>query len=328
MKHHFRDLLDRSGNYWTMVPNRERYRYRIEDVLRGSKEVTVVTISKDDEEWDTIHSLPNLEELTLHEPSKAQLEALSRLWNLKRLRITHARPKNIEFIRSMVNLEELVLEYVSGFSDLSPLSELPKLTSVHLENLRRVSDFGGLSGLKCLRYLKIDGTFDWKQPIADFEFLHGLPNLEVLALGSVIIKAPYPALLPVLTLQHLKKISVSWTMLEAEEYALLEVGMPHVDGAVRGPYTRFARSTVRLPNTDVRAHLPDDVIRQNHPEVTIYYNGERHIKNPDDTWLEFTGKRAGKTKVGSPKEKEKCSAYAEKYEQMKDRAKQVIAKSA
>lgn len=173
--------------------------------------------------------------------------------------------------------------------------------------------------------MNIDGTLDWKQPISNFEFLRGLPNLEIFSLGQVINKSPYPALLPALSLKKLKKFSVTWTMLEAEEYALLEIGMPQVEGAVRGPFTSFAYSTIQLSNNDVRAHLPDEEIKKNHPEVNIYYNGERHIDDPNDTWLEFTGKKAGKTKVGSPKEKEKCEAYAAKYELMKEKAKQVIA---
>lgn len=325
MKHHFGDHLDRDGDYWTIVPNRVRYNYCIEDIPVGSKEITIVTIFKEDKNWEKIYSLPNLEELTLHEPSKEQLEGISRLWRLKRLRVTHARPKNIEFLNTLVNLEELVLEYVSGFSDLSPLQNLPKLKSIHFENLRRVCDFKGLSGLNSLRYLNIDGTLDWKQPILNFKFLSSLPNLEIFSLGQVINKASYPALLPALSLKKLKKFKVSWTMLEAEEYALLEVGIPHVEGAIRGPYTSFAYSTIQLSTDDVRAHLSDEVIRENHPEVNIHYNGERHIDNPDDTWIEFTGKKAGKTKVGSPKEKEKCKAYAAKYEQMKERARQTIA---
>ncbi len=98
MKHHFGDHLDRNGDYWTIVPNRERYLYGIGDIPSDSKEITIVTITKEDEKWETIFSLPNLEELTLHEPSKEQLEGISKLRGLKRLRITHARPKNIEFI--------------------------------------------------------------------------------------------------------------------------------------------------------------------------------------------------------------------------------------
>lgn len=160
MKHHFGDFLDREGDYWTVVPNRERYAYRIGSVPAGDEQVTIATISSDDSLWRNVFTFPNLEELTLHSPTHEQLQAITKLSGLKRLRITHARPREITFISPLSQIEELVLEYVSGFSDLSPLRSLPKLKSLHLENLRRVTDFRGLSGLACLRYLGIDGTLD------------------------------------------------------------------------------------------------------------------------------------------------------------------------
>ena len=151
MRHHFGDLLDRDGGYWTVIPNRERYAYRIGDVPAGSSEVTIVTIGKEDENWSRALTLPNLEELTLHEPTPEQLLAVGALRSVKRLRITHARPRTIDFIGSMSEVEELVLEYVSGFSDLAPLGSLKRLRALHIENLRRVSDFGGLSGARNLK---------------------------------------------------------------------------------------------------------------------------------------------------------------------------------
>lgn len=165
MKHHFSDSLDREGDYWTVVPNQERYAYRIGDTPVGSEQIKIATIGSADESWRNVFTFPALEELTLHEPSHEQLLAISELSILKRLRITHARPKAIDFISSLPDLEELVLEYVSGFSDLAPLRSLTKLRSLHLENLRRVHDFSGLSGISSLKYLSIDGTLDWKQPI-------------------------------------------------------------------------------------------------------------------------------------------------------------------
>ena len=91
MRHHFGDFLDREGGYWTTIPNVERYAYRIGDVPSGSKEVTIVTIGKEDENWARALTLPNLEELTLHEPTPEQLGAIGGPHSLKRLRITHAR---------------------------------------------------------------------------------------------------------------------------------------------------------------------------------------------------------------------------------------------
>jgi len=287
MKHHFGDFLDREGDYWTVVPNRERYAYRIDSVPAGDEQVAIATIGSDDSLWRNVFTFPNLEELTLHSPSQEQLAAIAELSKLKRLRITHARPKEITFISPLSKIEELVLEYVSGFSDLSPLRSLPRLKSLHIENLRRVHDFGGLSGIECLRYLRIDGTLDWKQPITDFEFLRGLPNLEVLSFGQIINKTPYPALLPALALRELKRLKLTWNMLAAEEYALLEVGLNDVEGADWGPFTRFEYS-------------------------------------PGDEWFEFTGKGAGRAKCGHAKAEHKCVQYTVKYEKMKAEAESII----
>lgn len=327
MKHHFGDLLDRDGDYWTVVPNRERYAYPIGDVQHGSKETTIVTIGGNDELWERVFTLPNLEELTLHEPTKLQLEAASSLKSLKRLRITHARPTDLNFITSLIDIEELILEYVSGFSDLSPLKSLKKLRSLHLENLRRVSNFGGLVGIESLKYLRIDGTFDWKQPIDNFEFLKGLPNLEVLSFGQIINKSPYPAMLHVTGLKKLKRIKLVWNMLAAEEYAFMEIALPNVEGADWGPFRRRAYSSLPIPQNDIRAHLPEDVVKRNHPEITINYKGERSINDPESEWYEFTGKKAGRAKCNSASSQEKCDEYERKYHHMKDEARRIISKS-
>lgn len=324
MRHHFGDSLDREGDYWTTIPNRERYAYLIGDVPAGSPDVTIVTIGKEDENWSRALTLPNLEELTLHEPTPEQIQAIGGLHSLKRLRITHARPRTIEFLKSMSGVEELVLEYVSGFGDLSPLQGLKRLRSLHIENLRRVSSFSGLSGIESLRYLAIHGTLDWKQPIAEFEFLAGLPGLEVMALWQIICQKAYPALLPAIGLRSLKKLKLHGSYLAAEEYALLEAGLPGVEGAAWGPFRTIAYSQINLPASDIRAQLPPEVIRANHPEVTICYDGRREIDDPDTRWFEFTGKGAGRVKCGSPKAEQRCAEYAQTYEAMKQAAKKLI----
>lgn len=324
MRHHFGDSLDRDGDYWTLVPNRERYAYRIADVPAGSREILIVTIGKTDENLARALTLPNLEELTLHEPTPEQLLAIGSLRSVKRLRVTHARPKTLDFIGAMSGLEEVVLEYVSGFSDLSPLSGLKKLRALHIENLRRVSDFSGLAGATTLRYLAIHGTFDWEQPIDGFEFLRGLPQLEVLALWQVKCRAPYPALLPATALSRLKRLRVHGSYLATEEFALLEEGLNGVEGATWGPYRTVARSQLQLPHHDVRAHLPLETLRTHHPDVRVHYDGKRFIDDPDSRWFEFTGRGAGRVKCSSPHAEAKCRELAQRYAEMKQEARALI----
>jgi hypothetical protein len=230
MKHHFGDFLDRTGDYWTIVPNRERYAYAAEVDIDDKEAVKILTISKSHDHWKQVFDCPNLEELTLHDPSKEEVQAIRKLTQLKRLRVTFFRATDIEFIGDLHNLEEIILEYVSGFSDLSPLLRLTKLKSLHLENLRRVSSFDGLRGLNSLRYLHIDGTLDWNQPVENFEFVKGLPNLEVFSLGFVINKTEYPAFLPLLHLKKLKKIKIVRDTFKSNEFAFLQVALPHVEG--------------------------------------------------------------------------------------------------
>src|ERR1700744_4152900 len=150
MKHHFADLLDRSDDYWTIVPNMERYAYTAKAELPDKSLVRILTISKTHDHWRQAFDCPNLEELTLNDPSKEQLSAMSHFRAIRRLRISYLRTPTIDFIAHCPNVEGLGLEYVSGFSDLSPVRELKRLKSLHLENLRGGSSFAGLRGMKSL----------------------------------------------------------------------------------------------------------------------------------------------------------------------------------
>ncbi|EMN82823.1 hypothetical protein LEP1GSC106_1417 [Leptospira interrogans serovar Grippotyphosa str. UI 12764] len=179
MKHHFGDLLDRTYGHWTIVPNVERHQYHQDDWAQVQSSVSIATIYGNDLNWKKIGSLSKLEELTLHQPNKEQLDFISTLWRLKRLRITHARPKTIDFISRLQNVEELVLEYVSGFESVEPIGELKNLKALHIENVRKVTDFSGLGRTQELRYLSIYGTLDWAQPIESFDFLSELKKFRI-----------------------------------------------------------------------------------------------------------------------------------------------------
>jgi len=327
MKHHLGDLLDRKGGHWTTLPNAERHAYRIGDVPAGSEKVTTITLGKSDMNWMRVLTLPNLKELTLHEPTMEQIGELGKLQSVTRLRITHAQPRTIEFIASLGAVEELVLEYVSGFNDLSPLRDLKHLRALHLENLRRVSNFRGLSGIESLRYLAIYGTLDWKQPIEDYEFLGGLPSLEVLAFWEIVTKKTYPAMLPALSLKHMKKLRLPRGYLPVEEYALLEEGLTGVDGANWEPYKTHADRWIELDPCDIRAHLPLNVIQTKYPEVMVDYEGNRTIADESSLWFEFIGKGDRRVKCGSAKSEAKSRAYTERYHEMKRAARVLIDRS-
>lgn len=319
MKHHFGDFLDRKSGHWSMVANADRYIYRIGDFEAAQKSVSIVTLSKKDENWELIATLPNLVELTLHEPSKEQLEFVSTLWRLKKLRITHARPKSIDFLARLQALEELVLEYVSGFDDIAPVGALKNLRSLHIENLRRVSDFSGLSGASSLKYLCIDGTFDWRQPIDSFDFLGALDSLEVFKLGGVRSLAPAPALLALTRLSNLKKVWIPTNIFSMEEYALVEVAFPDLEGASFNPCQQYIPRKP-MPKDDFRHGLSEHELREKYPEVTIWSNGAKQIPDLDRSEYWFLGKGARSIACKSPKAQAKCDAHRQKYYEAKKAA--------
>jgi hypothetical protein len=290
MKHHFGDFLDRTGDYWTTIPNRERFAFIADLEIANKNEVKILTISKNQEKihWEQIFDCPNLEELTLHDPNKEQVQAIRKLTNIKRLRVTFFRATDIEFIGELKNLEELALEYVSGFSDLTPLSELSKIKSLHFENLRRVSNFDGLRGIKSLRYLHIDGTLDWSQPIENFKFLEGLENLEVLGLGFIVNKTEYPAFLPILKLKNFKRLKVGMATLPAKEFAFLEVALPD-------------KELFNFSNTKLEKYFID--------------------KN---NWVYFLGKGTRSINIADKNSKDKIEQFEKKYDEYKQEAQAIL----
>ncbi len=54
MKHHFADLLDRENDYWTIVPNLERYSYSVEKLINDKGNARVVTVNKNDNNWKQV----------------------------------------------------------------------------------------------------------------------------------------------------------------------------------------------------------------------------------------------------------------------------------
>ncbi|UOG50799.1 leucine-rich repeat domain-containing protein [Leptospira noguchii] len=293
MKHHFGDFLDRTYGHWTMVPNVERHKYHQDDWSQVRNSVSVATIYGSDLNWKSIGSLPKLEELTLHQPNKEQLDFIPTLWGLKRLRITHARPKTIDFLSRLQNIEELVLEYVSGFESMGPIGKLKNLRALHIENVRRVTNFSGLSLAKELRYLSIYGTLDWKQPIESFDFLFELKKLECFHLAFVRSLAKTPALEALASLKNLKEIFIPDNIFVLLDYALVEVGLPNVKGSTFPPFEKSKSS--------------------------LDINGE---------WFNLLGKKAGRIKSTSPKAKEKCEAHLKAYEDAKQNARKLLGKSA
>lgn len=281
-------LFGRIDHYWKMIPTHHTPSYSVDKVTSDYKRVQVLTLSKSHQNWKLILECPHLEELNLDQPSLDQIQAIVQLNELKRLRIKNLRVKDVEFVCSLMGLEELSLEYVSGFSDLSPLQNLPKLKALHFENLKKVSSFDGLRGIKSLKYLHISGALDWKQPIEGFTFLEQLPELEILSLVSYVLKAPFPAFKSIVKLQKLLEIRIPRGTLDTAEYAFLEVAKPEL---IKG--------------------------FENETSWPLYVS-------TDQEYINLLGKGEGKFKLTHPDAKKKLEAYRKKYEEHKENAREII----
>jgi len=148
-----------------------------------------------------------------------------------------------------------------------------------------------------------------------------LAKLEMLALWQVNTKAPYPALLPLTQLKRLKRVRIPDDIFASEEYALLQVALPKVEGTQWDACTRYAYSHLSLPEDDPRAALSDATIRAGHPEVRLLYDGRREIADPSSEWFLFLGKGAGRAKCTHPEAEAKCQAFQDRFNQMKTEAK-------
>lgn len=316
MKYHFGDFLDRSGGHWSFVPNAERHLYRSEDVSQANVALKTLTLSASDRNWDVVGKFSKLDELTLHEPSLEQLEFLPKLWWIRRLRITHARPKSINNIARLQNLQELILEYVSGFDDISPLAELRNLRALHLENLRRVCDFSGLGGATSLQYLGVTGTLDWAQPIESLDFLEHLGDLEIFRLGNIRCLAPPPALLGLTKLTSLKKVHIPTNLFPLEDYAFVEARLNGIPGTCFEPFRRVAWRHLDVPEEDIRFHFPKEQLPERFPEVRVRYDGVRQVPDPEAEVFEFLGKRGGSVRCRGASAHTKCAAFETRYRDM------------
>lgn len=322
MKHHFADLLEEFPQYWTLTPNRERWTCHFADLAAAPENTRKLTMTRDDKNWRRLRELPQLTELTLHEPGPDQLAALTHLHGLSALRISHARPKNLAMIEGLTALRELALEYVSGVDDLQPIGQLPALTALHLENLRRVADFSGLGLSRSLRYLAIYGTLDWNQPIESFEFLRGMENLECLRLGFGVRVPADPSMFDsLLQLKKLTRLEIGMGTLPLEGYAWLEAKLPHVEGTIRPAFVRTGGDARRLSADDYRARMPLDEFQdlaeqcKKTPHTAAQFfvgeDGKRYEQRPFGAMLLGKGQRD--IHGTDARVTEKCAEYEKAY---------------
>ncbi len=113
------------------------------------------------------------------------------------------------------------------------------------------------------------------------------------------------------------RVRIADDLFATEEYALLQVALPEVEGTGWEPYTRYAYSYLSLADDDPRSTLSDEELGAKHPEVSILYDGRREVADPGSEWFLLLGKGAGRVKCTSPNAADDCEAFRQRFEQMK-----------
>lgn len=314
MKHHFGDHLDRSLGHWEMTPNADRFNFHFKDLDEAERSIEVLTITKWDANWKKVNEFQNLIELTIHEANQEMLGFEYSIHSVRRLRITHARPKTLEILRCFPNVEELVLEYVSSVKDLSHLKYLEKLKALHIENVRSVRDFSGIGGVPTLEYLYLDGTFDWSQPVNDLDFLRKLKKLEFLKTENIKLLCEPPSFDPLKYLTSLKKVDICVYRIALEDCAYIEANFSNIPGCIFEPYSISPAERRYFDPVDISSKSSLDDLRQSGYDVQEDEFGRVYEDHPEYTF--FLGK-GGKTLRGnSPKVLKRRDEFAKRYRAM------------
>jgi hypothetical protein len=315
MKHHFADELERKHGQWSITPNRLRWANHFDSLDDAPADISALTLTRADKGWERSLSFRQLRELTLDNPSPDQLEAIPHFSKLRALRITHGRPKSLAMLEKQWGLRELVLEYVSNVNDLAILGELPNLTALHIENMRNTSDFSPLGQSASIRYLSIDGTLDWKQPIDSLEFLVSMSAIELLRLKKVRVPDTDNPLGSLLKSKTLRWLDLAMDILPLAEYARLEAALPHVDGAKRPAFIKYGGEDRELSRRDIRYRMPLDQF-STYRNLYIAEDGRRFERVPHQAALLGKGERwvTGEKHVVEAK----CDAHRHKYDGLVD----------
>ena len=187
------------------------------------------------------------------------------------------------------------------------------MKALHIENVRRVSDFSGVKNAQRLRYLSIDGTFDWAQPVDSFDFLGTLAQLEFLRLMNVRPPKIAQPLISLLGLKRLSKIAFGMSTFPLEVFAWLQANIPNVEGAVRPAFVKFGGENREISTRDVRFRMPIEEFN-GYPNLFVGEDGKRYEWVPHQAALLGRGQRGLLGTQGSVESS--CAAHSEKYRQL------------
>ncbi len=107
---------------------------------------------------DSLFNCLGLEHLFLGKYSDTDLSRLSKLTNLKYLRINTGSVRQLKGIENLKSIETLMLMQATKLEDLSGIEHLTNLTKLRIDNCKNIQNIGLIKKLNNIQTLEIAGT--------------------------------------------------------------------------------------------------------------------------------------------------------------------------
>jgi hypothetical protein len=124
--------------------------------------------------------LQKLKILWADQCNQETFNAICQINELESLYINSNSIRDLSALSNLKNLKHLGLLNMTKVESIKPISNLNQLQTLELEHFKKITDFSPVSELRKLQGLQIDGDMYTAQIIEDFDFLNPLTELKYL----------------------------------------------------------------------------------------------------------------------------------------------------
>lgn len=209
------------------ITNKEGSFQKFEEEVRNFERIHISTLAMDfsndvskkareniEKEW--INKLPSLDNIKClsvrHRVDQEYFDAICKMKNLESLTFWTSIVEDISSLKNLKNLKYLHLSSFSRLEDIEPLINISKLEKLSIERCFKIKNYDTIGNINRLIALGIEGdTFAPKNLIIDSLVpFTNLNNLKHLDLRTTSIKDK--SFLELLKLKKLKRLDASWRM--------------------------------------------------------------------------------------------------------------------
>ena len=166
-------------------------------------------------------------------------DAACRLAGLECLVVKWSNVRRLDAITALGDLEYLFIGSSTKVESIEPLTRLPALRVLHIENFKQLSDFSAVARLTSLESLTIAGSMWTRQKVDSLEPLAGMTWLKSLAVDT----AHVDTLRPLANMTSLETLGLGGR-LPMSEYAWLAARLPHTQCRWFAPFLELANTGI------------------------------------------------------------------------------------